>query len=79
MPKEDRFFGLFDRHAATLVDGARALVGLLEGGEAVPRCARLIAQHEEVADEITRESLRVCPGIQALQPMGCSSIMTDAA
>ncbi|RYB01639.1 DUF47 domain-containing protein [Lichenibacterium ramalinae] len=57
MPKEDRFFGLFDRHAATLVDGARALVGLLEGGEAVPRCARLIAQHEEAADEITRESL----------------------
>ena len=57
MPKEDRFFGLFDRHAATLVDGARALVGLLEGGEAVPRCARSIAQHEEAADEITRESL----------------------
>lgn len=57
MPKEDRFFDLFDRHAATLVDGARALVGLLGGGEAVLRCARSIAQHEEAADEITREAL----------------------
>ena len=57
MPKEDRFFGLFDRHAATLVEGARALTGLLEGGDAVPRCAKLIAQHEEAADEITREAL----------------------
>ncbi|MBE7203076.1 MAG: nuclease PIN, partial [Parafilimonas terrae] len=25
MPKEDRFFDLFERHAATLVDGAAAL------------------------------------------------------
>ncbi len=57
MPKEDRFFGLFDRHAATLVEGARALKGLLEGGDAVPRCAASIARHEEVADEITRETL----------------------
>ena len=57
MPKEDRFFGLFDRHAGTLVEGARALTGLLHGGDAVPRCAALIAQHEEHADEITREAL----------------------
>ena len=57
MPKEDRFFGLFDRHAATLVEGAEALSGLLEGGDAVPRCAASIARAEEAADEITREAL----------------------
>ncbi|RYC30313.1 DUF47 domain-containing protein [Lichenibacterium minor] len=57
MPKEDRFFELFDRHAATLVEGARALKGLLEGGDGVSRCAKAIAQHEEAADEITREAL----------------------
>ncbi|MGI3899326.1 MAG: DUF47 domain-containing protein [Janthinobacterium lividum] len=57
MPKEDRFFGLFDRHAATLVEGARALTGLLEGGDAVPRCAASIVRAEEAADEITREAL----------------------
>jgi predicted phosphate transport protein (TIGR00153 family) len=57
MPKEDRFFGLFDRHAATLVEGARALTGLLEGGDAVTRCAAEIARAEEAADEITREAL----------------------
>ena len=58
MPKEDRFFGLFDRHAATLVEGARALKGLLEGGDAVHAVCGVDRQrHEEVADEITRETL----------------------
>ena len=57
MPKEDRFFGLFDRCVGTLVDGAPALTGLLQGADAALRCAKLIAQHEEAADEITREAL----------------------
>ena len=57
MPKEDRFFGLFDRHARTLVEGAGALKDLLGGGDAVPGAAARVAQHEEVADEITREAL----------------------
>ena len=57
MPKEERFFDLFERHARTLVEGARALQGVLEGGEALPRHARVIAEFEEQADEITRETL----------------------
>ena len=35
MPREDRFFALFNRHAATLVDGAEALQELLKGGPGV--------------------------------------------
>lgn len=57
MPKEDRFFGLFERHSRTIVEGAKGLQGLLEGGEAVPRCAKVIAAFEEQADEVTREAM----------------------
>jgi predicted phosphate transport protein (TIGR00153 family) len=57
MPKEDRFFGMFDRHAQTLVDGAQALRDLLHGGEAIPEACRRIFAHEEAADAITREVL----------------------
>jgi len=55
MPKEMRFFDLFDRHAKTLVDGAQALGEVLQGGESiVPGCAKIIVAEEE-ADEITAE------------------------
>ena len=32
MPKEERFFKLFEKHAAIVVAGAEALRGLLQGG-----------------------------------------------
>ena len=32
MPREDRFFALYNRHAQTLVHGAEALRVLLNGG-----------------------------------------------
>jgi predicted phosphate transport protein (TIGR00153 family) len=58
MPREERFFDLFEAHAATLCAGARALRALLEdGGDEVPaRCAD-IARHEAEADAVTREVL----------------------
>lgn len=57
MPKEDGFFVLFERHAQTLVDGSKALKSLLDGSVAVQSSCREIAEHEERADEITREAL----------------------
>lgn len=57
MPKEDRFFVLFESHAETLVEGARGLQDLLQGGEAVARGAATISRFEENADAITREAL----------------------
>jgi predicted phosphate transport protein (TIGR00153 family) len=57
MPREDKFFVLFDRHAATLVKGAQALRDLLEGGSAVPDGCKRIISHEGEADAIAREVL----------------------
>ena len=57
MPKEDRFFDLFERHAATLVDGAASLRALLDGTEAVPAACAAIAAQEDAADTITRDAL----------------------
>lgn len=58
MPKEERFFPLFESHARLLVAGAGALRGLLDGGETVPRYCREIAEHEDAADAVTREVLQ---------------------
>jgi predicted phosphate transport protein (TIGR00153 family) len=57
LPREDRFFDLFERHSRILVSGAEALQALLEGGDNVePRCREIVAL-ENQADEITREVL----------------------
>ena len=57
MPREERFFDLFEAHARTLCAGARALRALLDGGDQVPeRCAE-IARLEHEADTVTRDVL----------------------
>ena len=57
MPREEKFFALFNAHARTLVDGAIALRDLLEGGPGVAEaCARIVA-HENKADAVVREVL----------------------
>jgi predicted phosphate transport protein (TIGR00153 family) len=55
MPKEGRFFDLFEAHARTLCAGAKALRETLDGGERVSEFCGLVARHEQEADEITRE------------------------
>lgn len=57
MPREDRFFGLFDRHAATLVDGSEALKSLLDASASVPDASRRVVEFENQADIITRDVL----------------------
>ena len=57
MPREGRFFSLFEKHAAIVVAGAEALRGLLEGGETVEAYCRQIFQREAEADDVTREVL----------------------
>jgi uncharacterized protein len=57
MPREDRFFELYDRHAAALVDGANALRELLDGGPGVVAAAAKIYEFEEQADAIVRDVL----------------------
>jgi len=57
MPKEDRFFGLFEQHCQLIVGAGEALEHLLEGGEVVAECSRTITRLEEEADQVTREAL----------------------
>jgi uncharacterized protein len=57
MPREDRFFDLFNRHAKTLVQGAEALRELLNGGAGVAEAARKVFAFEVQADLISREVL----------------------
>ena len=56
MPKEERFFELFTRHAQVMLAGAEALRALLKGDD-VQQCCREITKRENEADEITREVL----------------------
>jgi len=57
MPKDERFFSLFEKHAAIVVAGAEALRGLLRGGDAVEAYCKQVFQHEAEADDVTREVL----------------------
>ena len=57
LPREDRFFELFNRHAETLVHGATALREVLKGGPGVADAARQVFAHEAEADAIARDVL----------------------
>jgi predicted phosphate transport protein (TIGR00153 family) len=57
MPKEERFFELFARHAEAVLAGARALRAMMEGGSQVEQNCRLVVEHEHEADDVTREVL----------------------
>ena len=57
LPREERFFDLFSRHAATVVKGAEALQGVLRGGEETHAFCQKVNQFESEADGITREVL----------------------
>ncbi len=57
IPKEARFFTLFEKHARIVVSGAEALRGLLQGGDSVEVYCKQIFQREAEADDVTREVL----------------------
>jgi predicted phosphate transport protein (TIGR00153 family) len=57
MPKEDRFFDLFEQHASAIVQGAAALRAMLEAETSIADGCRAIAEHEDRADAITRDTL----------------------
>ncbi len=59
MPREDRFFTLFNQHAATLALGAGSLSKLLSGGPNVADGVREVYAHEDQADAIARDVLQL--------------------
>jgi len=62
MPRETRFFALFDRHGALIVEGANAVVELVQRYEDTSRRAELIQRIGDIersADKITHETVSV--------------------
>jgi len=57
MPKQGRFFDLFEAHARTLVAGAQALSNLLGEEGRNDECIAEIIRQEHAADDITRDVL----------------------
>ena len=57
LPREERFFELFARHAAVVAQGARSLQDMLKGGDETPVHCQRVNQFENDADGITREVL----------------------
>jgi uncharacterized protein Yka (UPF0111/DUF47 family) len=57
MPQEQRFFDMFAKHTEVVVAGAQALRAMLEGGDAVAKNYQLVMDHEQAADNVTRDVL----------------------
>jgi len=57
LPKEERFFDLFARHADTCVKGAHALRDMMRGGDETSVYCQRVSQFENDADGITRDVL----------------------
>ena len=57
MPKEERFFDLFARHADTMVGGADAMVRMFSRETPIAESCKAIGTHENEADDVTREVL----------------------
>ncbi|MCA6123718.1 DUF47 domain-containing protein [Bradyrhizobium sp. WSM 1704] len=57
LPKEERFFDLFDRHARISVQCALALQDMLKGGDETLAFCQRVNQLENDADNVTREVL----------------------
>ncbi|MGD9476707.1 DUF47 domain-containing protein [Shinella sp. G-2] len=57
MPREDRFFDLFQQHSRTVVGAAESLRAALAGGPDLEKHCDRIVELEDQADDITREVL----------------------
>ena len=57
MPREDKFFDMFARHAELLVAGAEAMRAMFTGEQGIAESCRRISEHETAADDVTRDVL----------------------
>ena len=59
MPREGRFFELFNEHAEQVVQGSRELAALMASGDDLERRAHNIESIEKRADRITRSTIEL--------------------
>jgi uncharacterized protein Yka (UPF0111/DUF47 family) len=57
MPKDERFFDLFERHSEAVLAGAQALRKMMDGGAAIASNCQIVMDRENDADNATREVL----------------------
>jgi predicted phosphate transport protein (TIGR00153 family) len=57
LPREERFFELFEQHSRTVERGAEAMRAMLNGGNTISENFQLVMDREHEADDITRETL----------------------
>ncbi|MCC6946378.1 MAG: DUF47 domain-containing protein [Bradyrhizobiaceae bacterium] len=57
LPREERFFEMFERHSLAVVGGAEALRAMLEGGNAIHTHFQTVMDREHDADDVTRDIL----------------------
>ena len=55
LPRESRFFELFEQHAALTVDGCKEFLSLVATGANIPAKAKRIKEIEEATDRITHQ------------------------
>lgn len=58
MPKEEKFFDLFEAHAAKAQEAARSLRAIVEGGPDVVNHCKALSREEEEADQISYEVMQ---------------------
>lgn len=58
MPKEEKFFDLFEAHAAKAVDAAASLRAIFAGGKTITANCKTLMAHEDDADKITEQVMQ---------------------
>lgn len=59
MPREGKFFDLFNEHAALILEGSRELAALMASGDDLERRARNVESIEKRGDKITRTTIEL--------------------
>ncbi|MBE0623276.1 MAG: DUF47 domain-containing protein [Burkholderiales bacterium] len=59
MPREGKFFDLFNEHAALILEGSRELAALIANGDDLERRARNVESIEKRGDKITRSTIEL--------------------
>lgn len=58
MPREEKFFDLFEAHAVKLKEGARVLSAIMDGGEHLHANCSLLMKLEDEADHISHDVMQ---------------------